>query len=245
MLLLSELTLMYAYKNNYCADFKKDSIKYPKYTSFGIIPFIIIDGNIHFVLVQRKETISFILFTKNKLQKLNLNPEEEISKMTVKEKNYLLDMIEWTKRKNFNSEMYSNIEKYKDYLMHNSHGELEWFFPKGRRNNSYEPPCITAIREFYEETQFVKCIKQIYVNNPINCFKYGTDKKKYNYVLFPALIDIDVSRKIMNVNSDEISNIGIFNKDEMKYKVDMVIPNLYEKIIKEINNINLPFAHLP
>ena len=41
--------------------------KYPKYTSFGIIPIILINEHLYFVLIQRKETISFVIFNKNKL----------------------------------------------------------------------------------------------------------------------------------------------------------------------------------
>jgi predicted NUDIX family NTP pyrophosphohydrolase len=222
--------------NNY------DVIKYPRYTSFGIIPFVIIDNKIYYVLVQRKETISFILFLKNKIEKMRLNEVEEINRMTKKEKQYLLDILKWDKTKKFNSELANNIEKYIDIISNDTYGELEWFFPKGRRNNSNEPEYITAIREFYEETEFSKCIKHLYINNKISCYKYGSDKRKYNYVLYPALLDIKYSvlstdNKIVAINSNEVSNIGLFKFEEMKEKINKSVPGLVDKINHEISFI--------
>lgn len=222
--------------NNY------DTVKYPRYTSFGIIPFVVIDNRIYYILVQRKETISFILFLKNKISKMRLNEVEEINRMTREEKKYLLDILQWDKTKKFNSELANNIEKYIDIISNDTYGELEWFFPKGRRNNSNEPEYITAIREFYEETEFSKCIKHLYINNKISCFKYGSDKRKYNYILYPALLDIKYSdlsihNKIVPINSNEVSNIGLFTFEEMKEKVDKSIPGLIEKINAEISFI--------
>jgi len=217
-----------------------NEIKYPKFTSFGIIPFFVIDNQPYFILIQRKETISFVLFLKNKYEKLNLNPEQEIKKMTTKEKLYLLDMLKWHENKNINSDLYSNLQKYKHYLLEESNSQLEWFFPKGRKNNSKESSYITAIREFYEETTFSKCIKEIFIYKPIHCFKYGSDNKKYNYIFYPALIDNTklpfdlLDNKIIQVSSNEVSHIGIFTKEELKEKIDNVIPNLYDKIKKEL-----------
>jgi len=219
-----------------------ESPKFSRYTSFGIIPFLFINNEPFFILVQRKETIPFVLFVKNKFNKLKLDPQEEFKRMTKEEKKYLIEIDEWNKTKNFYAELYENIKKYKHYIQSEEHGELEWFFPKGRKNNSSEPAYITAIREFYEETQFPKCIKKIFIDSPINCFKYGTDKKKYNYVFFPALIDqsklsLDLSNNLTSINSNEISNIGLFNISEFKEKVDKVIPLLSEKIVAEINSL--------
>ena len=231
----------YSY-NHFLTNIDKE-IKYPKYTSFGIIPFFVIDNQPYFILIQRKETISFVLFVKNKYEKLRLNPEEEIKKMTFEEKKYLLEMMKWHENKNMPSDLYSNLIKYKDYLLNSindTHGQLEWFFPKGRKNNSKESCYLTAIREFYEETTFSKCIKEIFIYKPIHCYKYGSDKKKYNYIFYPALIDHTklpfglYNNKIISVSSNEVSHIGIFTKEELKQKIDNVIPNLYEKIKKEL-----------
>lgn len=228
----------YSY-NNFLNNIEKE-IKYPKYTSFGIIPFFIINNEPYFILIQRKETISFVLFLKDKYEKLKLDPEEEIKKMTIQEKKYLLEMLKWHKDKNISSPLYLNILKYKDYISESTNGNLEWFFPKGRKNNSKESCYLTAIREFYEETTFTKCIKEIFIYKPINCFKYGSDKKKYNYIFYPALIDHTklpfglYNNKIISVSSNEVSNIGIFTKEELKEKINSVIPNLYEKIKKEL-----------
>lgn len=219
--------------------------KYPKYTSFGIIPIIILNDNLYFVLIQRKETISFVIFNKNKMEKMKCDPKEEIARMTIEEKKYLLDTYEWSKNKNIQGDLYNNIEKYKDYIndFANS-GELEWFFPKGRRNNNKEPGYFAAIREFYEETNFNKCIKKIYIDDAITCVKYGTDKKKYMYVLYPALIDISKTpffngmRNVIPINSNEVSNVGLFNSEDLYYKIDHIVPNITNKILNKCNEIN-------
>ena len=220
--------------------------RFPKYTSFGIIPIILINENLYFVLIQRKETISFVIFNKNKLEKMKCDPQKEIARMTIEEKKYLLDTYEWSKNKKISGELYNNIEKYKEYIKDISNsGELEWFFPKGRRNNNREPGYFAAIREFYEETNFNKCIKKIFIDHSISCVKYGTDKKKYMYVLYPALVDIsktpfnDTLKNVIPVNSNEVSNVGLFDIDELYEKIDHIIPNITDKILDKCKEIDL------
>ena len=84
---------------------KEKREKFSKYTSFGIIPIVIIDNVPYFILIQRKETITFVLFTKNKLKKIKGNIDDEIKNMTFEEKQYLLDMYIWFKAKNIKSHL--------------------------------------------------------------------------------------------------------------------------------------------
>jgi hypothetical protein len=220
---------------------KKD--KFSKYTSFGIIPIVIIDNIPYFVLIQRKESITFVLFTKNKLKKIKGNIEDEIKKMTKEEKKYLLDLYEWYKMKKIKSPLIENIELYKSCLEYTESGTLDWFFPKGRKSANHEPGYIAAMREFYEETNFSKCIKKIYIDKQITCYKQGTDRRKYYFVLYPALLEFNrtsfpnIDKRIIPVNSNEVSNIGLFTMDELKEKIEEVIPNLYCDIINNYHEI--------
>jgi len=218
------------------------SDKYPRTTSFGIIPFTIINNKPYFVLIQRKETISFVIIIKNKFTKLKIDIEREIEKMTKEEKKNILLFLEWNKKKNIQSDFIEVLEQYKPSLENDKCGELEWFFPKGRRNNTIEPTHIAAIREFYEETQFDKCIKQIYLENKVECYKYGSDKKRYSYIFYPALIDISKTKlsldnRIVNINSHEVSNIGLYDEEEMKEITNKVIPYLGDKILDYMPSI--------
>jgi len=216
--------------------------KLSKYTSFGIIPIVIVDGNPYFILIQRKETITFVLFTKNKLKKIKGNIHDEIKKMTREEKKYLLDIYEWYKTKKINSPLLTNIEIYKSSLEDETNGNLEWFFPKGRRSTNHEPGYIAAIREFYEETNFSKCIKKIYTDKQITCYKQGTDKRRYYFILYPALLELNrtnftsPNKRIIPVNSNEVSNIGLFTMEELRQKLEDM-PNLYDDILDNYHDI--------
>jgi len=221
---------------------KEKREKFSKYTSFGIIPIVIIDNVPYFILIQRKETITFVLFTKNKLKKIKGNIHDEIKNMTFEEKQYLLDMYIWFKAKNIKSHLIENIEMYKSSLEEKESGTLEWFFPKGRKSTNNEPGYIAAIREFYEETNFSKCIQKIHLDKQIVCSKQGSDKRKYFFVLYPAILDIyktnfiNLKKRIIPVNSNEVSNIGLFTREELKDEVRH-IPNLFNDIMKNYEEI--------
>lgn len=221
---------------------KEKKEKFSKYTSFGIIPIVIIDNLPYFILIQRKETITFVLFTKNKLKKIKGNIYDEIKNMTLKEKQYLLDMYDWYISKNIKSHLVENVETYKSALEEKESGNLEWFFPKGRKSTNNEPGYIAAIREFYEETNFSKCIQKIHLDKQIVCSKQGSDKRKYLFVLYPAILDIyktnfiNLKKRIIPVNSNEVSNIGLFTREELKDQVRH-IPNLYNDIMKNYEEI--------
>lgn len=223
---------------------KEKKEKFSKYTSFGIIPIVIVDNVPYFILIQRKETITFVLFTKNKLKKIKGNIYDEIKTMTLEEKQYLLELYEWYKSKNFHSPILENIELYREALQEKESGSLEWFFPKGRKSSSHESGYLAAMREFYEETNFSKCIQKIYIDKNVLCYKQGTDRRKYYFVLYPAILDINrtnftsVSKRIIPVNSNEVSNIGLFTKEELREKVAH-IPNLYLDIMKKYEEIRI------
>jgi hypothetical protein len=194
--------------------------------------------------VQRKESISYLIIIKNKFDKLKVDLEQEIEKMTKQEKENIKSYLEWHKQKNINQTYVNTLEKYKEKLDNDNCGELEWFFPKGRKNYSKESIYLAAIREFYEETQFNNCIKQIYFKNPIYCFKIGSDRKKYNYVFYPALINLSdttltLDNKFISIDSHEVNQIGLFTPEEMSEKVNQTIPNIGNKIINEITNFIL------
>jgi hypothetical protein len=168
------------------------------FVSFGLIAFTIINGEPVFLLVQRAESIAYILFVTNQLHKIKGDEpyvEEVISKMTNQEKERILS-----------SKQTDYVQRYKHVLQKDSDTVLEWSFPKGRKTkSSHENPISVAIREFKEETCFsTKHIKHIYTIS----YTYsviGSDNCEYKYILFPCVLD---SKKIFN-NLNNISKCDI------------------------------------
>lgn len=188
------------------------------FVSFGLIAFTIINGEPIFLLVQRAESIAYILFVTNQLHKIkgdNANIEEIISNMTNQEKHRIL-----------NSKPTDYIQKYKHILQKESDSVLEWSFPKGRRTKScQENPINVAIREFQEETCFsTKHMKHIFTNS-YNYSVIGSDNCEYKYILFPCVLDnkkifnnlnslskcdIKDFRSVITHKTSETSHIGLF-----------------------------------
>ena len=93
--------------------------------SFGLIAFALINNEPVFILVQRAESIPYILFVTNSLHKVVTPVEDVISTMTNQEKESLLI--------NKDPLIKPLVEKYKHKLEEKTDAVLEWSLPKGEK----------------------------------------------------------------------------------------------------------------
>jgi len=207
-------------------------------TSYGIIAFKKIAGEIKFIMVQRKDTMGYIDFVRGRFD--SFIKKEDIFKilireMTTNEKLRLLnkefdeiwDMM-WMNKK---SRIYKNDyetakKKYKNIdiknMIKNSLDETKWTeteysIPKGRRNNS-EDFLNCALREFTEETGIKNNIKRI-INQrvPIEEIFFGSNGVAYSHVYYIAELYTEDIPEIDHNNilqAGEIKNINWYNYKE-------------------------------
>lgn len=194
------------------------------------------------LLIRRKDSIGYTDFIRGKYNNLQslLNI---INIMTIDEKERILSnnfkkMWEdlWV-IKNKNVEHTSDYIKasnkynklFNDGLLHNyktfllkdiinqsntEYIELEWGFPKGKRNkNEKNKEC--AIREFNEESNFKNNEYDLLDIKPIIENYIGTDNKKYRHVYYLAVLKndkIELSKNNM-FQQTEISKISLLDHD--------------------------------
>ena len=212
-------------------------------TSYGIICYKIINDKPMFLLIQRKHSISYIDFLRGK-HNSSLNFIESLfSSMTYEEKNRLLtssfdDLWEdlWINKKHksytfeyenakkkfeqikngyFYNGYYINIKNLVEKLK-NKNVNLEWGFPKGRRNKN-ENDLTTANREFKEETNLNKDDYNVENSNLTYSEEFlGSNGISYKYVYFIGKsnnINVDINLNNKHQLS-EVGNIGWFSLND-------------------------------
>jgi hypothetical protein len=166
--------------------------------SFGLIAFSIINKEPVFILVQRAESIPYILFVTNSLHRVSIPIENIIPSMTNHEKDLLLHSTD--------EKILPSVEKYKSILETKTNSVLEWSFPKGRKSRKElsSNGVAIAVREFEEETIFKKKhIEYIFKNEVYQYTKQGSDNKLYRYILYPALVNAKPLLKLCEKNLSE------------------------------------------
>lgn len=180
--------------------------------SFGIICYQLHNNKLKYLMIQRKDSLSFMEFIRGKYNTSDIAYIKQlISSMTFNEKNLLLrkqfdDIWNYAWYQNNASNIKHTSEytesKYKfDYLSNNNiiqsiisnivcviDQEQEWGFPKGRRKLK-ETDIDCAVREFCEETRLAK--DDIEINNNIIPFEeifYGTNNVLYKHTYYIAQI---------------------------------------------------------
>ena len=111
----------------------------------------------------------------------------------------------------------------------------EWGFPKGRRNYQ-ENDLACALREFQEETGYVKDQLDIIHNlMPFEEIFTGSNMKSYKHKYFIAYMEPD-KKSINNFQLSEVSKIGWFTLEE---SLEMIRPYNLEKrqVIQIIDNV--------
>ena len=111
----------------------------------------------------------------------------------------------------------------------------EWGFPKGRRNYQ-ENDLACALREFQEETGYIKDQLDIIHNlMPFEEIFTGSNMKSYKHKYFIAYMEPD-KKSINNFQLSEVSKVGWFTLEE---SLEMIRPYNLEKrqVIKKIDNV--------
>ena len=111
----------------------------------------------------------------------------------------------------------------------------EWGFPKGRRNYQ-ENDLACALREFQEETGYIKDQLDIIHNlMPFEEIFTGSNMKSYKHKYFVAYMEPN-KKSINNFQLSEVSKVGWFTLEE---SLEMIRPYNLEKkqVIKNIDNV--------
>ena len=200
--------------------------------SFGIICYKIDDDNdIKFLMIQRKDSLSFMEFIRGKYEIGNLEYIKQLLfNMTIPERdmiinlsfddiwNYLWSQNDIYNNKN-NKEYFESKFKFnslndnnflKNYILSikSIFNEQEWGFPKGRRKIK-ETDIDCAVREFFEETRInntdITIITDIL---PFEEIFFGTNGIMYKHVYYVAkLKNNTINIKVDNTCIEQIREI--------------------------------------
>jgi len=213
--------------------------------SFGIICYKIVNNDIRYIMIQRKDSLSFMEFVRGKY---NIDDGKYITKliehMTDSEKKLLLNNTfdniwnytwcqinynqfkhtkEYMESKN-KFEIIMNDYNIKNLLFikknnNNIISEQEWGFPKGRKKLK-EADVDCAIREFCEETQLNNT--DIEIDTTIAPFQeifFGTNDILYKHVYYIAKIINDNAEILLDNNCieqiREIRSLKWFSEKEV------------------------------
>jgi 8-oxo-dGTP pyrophosphatase MutT (NUDIX family) len=234
-----------------------------------ISPFKKVYPKIKFLMIQRKDTMSYIDFLRGKYPLEE--PEKtqmlkvQFSEMTKDERQSLekltFDELWENLWINKSSRLYKNEKMYSKnrYLEVNikellettkSNWELQEFgFPKGRRNIK-ETNVACAEREFFEETGYEKQMYQFIKDFPIVDEEFLATNNvvyKHKYYLLKLKEEfIDYIPELSQTQECEVKSVGWYTIDECltlirNYddKKKEIIQNVYENIITMENNYEL------
>jgi 8-oxo-dGTP pyrophosphatase MutT (NUDIX family) len=175
-------------------------------SSYGIICFTIIDSEIHYLMIQRKNSLSFMEFIKGNYKSMDFSKINTlIQSMTTEEQSILncdnFDIIWekiWFQSNNKNTKEYIDAKTNFDILSQKnilknilntntkSIAEPEWGFPKGRKKQN-ETDIECSLREFTEETQYKSDTITINdYNFPYHEIFFGTNKIMYKHTYYIA-----------------------------------------------------------
>lgn len=190
-------------------------------TSFGIVSYKEHLGKMHYVMVQRKDTLCYTEFLRGKYDLGNLKYMSKLfSYMTEDEKRHLIThdfdalwKMLWINNNHVRKEYVGSKEKFcklaKGYNLKTCNSELifvdlkylvettptlaeqEWEFPKGRRKIN-ETDVMCALREFEEETS----ISRDFIQLTEGTKQYeevfiGKNKVRYRNIFFLAKYSLD------------------------------------------------------
>jgi len=216
-------------------------------SSYGIITYKIIENNIFYLMIQRKNSLAFMEFIKGNYKSTDINNITcLISCMTKEEQDILkcdnFDKIWetiWLQANNKNTKEYMDAKTNFNILLKNNilntifdknHffiNEPEWGFPKGRKKQN-ETDLECSLREFSEETQFKLNDINIKTNNQHIEYFFGTNNILYKHIYYIATFIGNTFIPIFNKNClqqiREIRSIKWMN---------------YNQVLKHINSYNI------
>lgn len=207
--------------------------------SYGIICYKVEDNEIKYIMIQRKDSLSFMEFIRGKY---NINEKHYIIKlincMTYTERNMIYTktfdeiwVYAWchnpTTVFKHTKEYIESKQKFEFLLSNNIINiyyitsnilEQEWGFPKGRKKIK-EQDIDCAIREFGEETGLQKNDIDIKNIEPFEEIFFGTNNILYKHLYFIAKINKEDSTLYINNNCleqiREIRSLKWCNYDEV------------------------------
>lgn len=235
-------------------------------TSYGIILYKIHNNNIKYLLIRRKDSLSYVEFIRGRYNVNNIDYITHlINNMTIFEKNNLIkhtyeelwDML-WIKpsskqyRKEFNISINKfNILKHKENdsdkslletIVSNSIDtwtQPEWGFPKGRRN-IYENDIDCAQREFTEETGITNKEYIVFKHiNPIYEVFTGSNNVRYKHVYYIGLSLTDNDISINKNNKTQITEVGDIGWYNYIDSINLIRQTNKEKkvVLSKVNNL--------
>jgi len=193
--------------------------------SFGVICYKIVNNEIKYVMIQRKDSLAFMEFVRGKYNSDDsIYIKQLIEYMTEAEKNMLLNKT-FEQIWNYTwcqvyQPIYKQTKEYLDsktkfeYIINSvylksflfskksntNYLEQEWGFPKGRKKIK-ESDIDCAVREFCEETQLFK--DDIMINEniiPLQEIFFGTNNILYKHVYYTAKIVKDDAKLYIDNN---------------------------------------------
>ena len=202
-------------------------------TSIGVIAFRSGDQGLEYLMIRRKDTLGYVDFMRGKYNLHNkVYLQNIIDEMTNEEKNRILDCDfdtlwkalwgenvgiqyrseEKTSREKFDTLKVGLISGSQEYSLKTlidksktSWNETEWGFPKGRRNYQ-EKDIAAALREFEEETGYIKSDLSLIQNLvPFEEIFTGSNYKSYKHRYFVAHLPESSSRG--NFQNTEVSKL--------------------------------------
>tara|TARA_B110000263_G_scaffold227908_1_gene220585 strand:+ start:1608 stop:2393 length:786 start_codon:yes stop_codon:yes gene_type:complete len=226
----------------------QDKIKKNYIKSYGILCFNKINNELKCLLVKRKYTYAFFhfvmcnyVFTKKNIIKL-------LNNITIDEKRLIIEFDFdklwnklWFEKSSFNNIIYSKTKKlYQLNILNNKKQIISeinnsknlkdaeaniWTIPKGRKNKVNENKLLVAIREFNEETSFVK--NDYYLN--FNFKKNYILDNKYKIIYYIAIYknNMKINIDYTNINLlNEVNGINWFSLNEIKTECNYLYNNI-------------------
>lgn len=220
------------------------NIKLNKKNNMTNLNEMIINKDIKFLMVQRKNSLGYIEFMRGRYNLKDLNSvktlleqmsSSEILDINTKDfdnlwdnlwninniknkhhqKEYIISKQKFIELKNLDNDLFTNIILSYDFN--------EWGFPKGRRE-MYESDLICAMREFEEETNYTEDMYTVFENcEPIRENLIGTNNIKYAHNYYLAILN-KISNTIFINN--EIGDMRLMSLDEC---IQVIRPYHYNK----------------
>jgi len=231
--------------------------------SIGLIAFRMYENKFQYLMIKRKHSLGFVEFMRGKypvnnyeyliniFNEMTIYERKMISKSTFAELwNYLWGEqigIQYRGEEKTSQEKYDSLQlgiehqkkKYNlETILNESKSEWndpEWGFPKGRRNYQ-EKDLNCALREFEEETGYVKTNVQLVQNIiPYEEIFTGSNMKSYKHKYFVCHIDPQVN-PINMFQETEVSDVKWLTYDDC---VKIIRPYNLEKlaILKKLNTV--------
>lgn len=224
-------------------------------TSYGVCAVKIIESVPYYLLIRRRDSISYVEFLRGKYTLDNVDYIQLLfNGMTLEERNRLLEMrfdILWEQlwnnqntrqfrneyeiaKKNYDAlkyigDIYGKLMASYAHSTITTWSEPEWGFPKGRRT-LHETELRCALREFQEETGLAsKTVKVCTDESPL-CEEYvGTNKISYRQIYFIGICAPDSTVMHQPFNRVMVREVGDIGFYPFEVAIEKIRPTNIEK----------------